>query len=85
MYLVLAYHPGERPADLWGGFDGSFYPLLKRVPRPYAIVRVNQHMIDTSDFLICYVKHYGNTRNLLEYAKRRKKNGIHIKNVANDT
>lgn len=84
MYLLLAYHPSERPVDLWGGFDGTFYPPLESVPRPYAIIRANQHMIDTTDFLICYVKHFGNTRNLLEYTQRRKKEGIHIENVAED-
>ena len=41
-------------------------------------------MIDTTDFLICYVKHFGNTRNLLEYAQRKKKDGVHIENVAED-
>lgn len=82
LYLLLAYHPGERPVDLWGGFDGSYYPPLENVPRPYAIVRGNQYMVDNSDYLICYVKHIGNTRNLLEYAQRRKKEGVHIENVA---
>ena len=82
MYLVLAYHPGERPVDLWGGFDGSFYPPLENTPRQFSIVKANQYMIGTTNYLICYVKHIGNTRNLLEYAKRRKKNNIHIVNVA---
>ena len=84
MYLLLAYHPSERPVDLRGGFDGSFYPPLENVPRQFTIVKANQYMVDTTDFLICYVKHFGNTRNLLEYAQRRKKEGVHIKNVAED-
>ncbi len=81
LYLVLAYHPGERPIDPWDGFDGSYYPPLENVPRPYAIVRGNQYMVDNSDYLICYVKHIGNTRNLLEYAQKRKEGGS-IENVA---
>lgn len=85
MYLLLAYHPSERPVDLWGGFDGSFYPPLENTPRQFTIVKANQYMVDTTDFLICYVKHFGNTRNLLEYAKRRKREGVHIENVAEDT
>jgi hypothetical protein len=85
LYLVLAYHPGERSVDLTDGFDNSFYPTLEGVPRQYAIVRANKYMVDTADTIICYVKHIGNTRNLLEYAQRRqKKEGIIIENVAED-
>ena len=83
LLLLLAYHPGERPVDLTGGFDNSYYPPLENVPRQYAIVRANKHMISTADSVICYVKHIGNTRNLLEDAQRRqKKEGIIIENLA---
>lgn len=68
--LVLAYHPGERPVVLTEDFDSSFYPPLEKVPRQYAIVRANQYMVDKADVLLCYVAHFGNTRNLLEYAKK---------------
>ena len=68
LYLVLAYHPAEREPDLWGGYDNSHYPPIEKTPRTYAIVKANQHMIDTADSIICFVKHLGNTRNLLEYA-----------------
>lgn len=86
LFLLLAYHPGEKAVELTEGFDGSFYPLLGNVPRRYAIVRANQHMVDTVDSLICFVKHVGNTRNLLEYAKRRQINDkIIIHNTATDT
>lgn len=86
LLLLLAYHPGERPVDLTDGFDGSYYPPLENVPRQYAIVRANKHMVDTADSIICYVKHIGNTKNLLEYAQRRqKKEGIIIENVAENT
>jgi hypothetical protein len=72
--------------DLTDEFDNSYYPPLENVPRKYAIVRANQYMIDTADSIICYVKHIGNTRNLLEYAQRRqKKEGIVIENVAENT
>ena len=82
LYLLLAYHPAERAADLWGGFDGSYYPPLESTPRQYAIVKANRYMVHTSDFLICYVKHPGNTRELLQYAEKRKKEGIPIENIA---
>ena len=86
LHLVLAYHPSERPVDLWGGFDGSYYPPLEGTPRSLAIVKANRHMVDTADSIICYVKHCGNARNLLEFAQRRqKKEGIIIENVAEDS
>ena len=82
LYLLLAYHPGERPVELWDGFDGSFYPPLENIPRPYAIVQANRYMVKASDSIICYVKHIGNTRNLLEYAQKRKNEFVYIENVA---
>lgn len=81
LYLLLAYHPGERPVDLRAGFDGSYYPPLENVPRPFAIIQGNQYMVNNSDYLICYVEHTGNTRKLLEYAQKRKEEGS-IENVA---
>ncbi len=80
LQLLLAYHPGERPVVMPEGFDSSYYPPLEGVPRPYAIVRANQYMVDTADTIICYVRHIGNTRNLLEYATRRDR--IPIENLA---
>lgn len=80
LYLLLAYHPAERTVDLTCGFDGSYYPPIEKTPRPYAIIKANQHMIDTSDFIICFAQHIGNARNLLEYAQ--KKAGVLIENVA---
>jgi len=72
LFLVLSYHPAERPFCLWDGFDGSYYPPIENVPRPYAIVRSNQYMIIHSDYLLCYVKHIGNTKNFLDYAQKHK-------------
>lgn len=83
LLLLLAYHPAERHVHLTEGFDNSYYPPLENVPRQYAIVRANQHMVDTADSIICYVNHVGNTRKLLERAQRRqKKEGIIVENVA---
>lgn len=84
LYLLLAYHPGERPVDTWDGFDGSYYPPLENTPRQLAIVKANQYMVDTTDYLICYVRRIGNARNLLKYAQRRKKEGNYIENIAED-
>ncbi len=83
--LVLPYHPAERPVEKPPGYDGTYYPEgLEKTPRPFAIVKANQLMVDTCDWLVCYVHHgASNSRNLLEYAQRRKKKGlIQIKNIA---
>lgn len=83
LLLLLAYHPGERAVNLTEGFDNSYYPPLENVPRQYAIVRANKYMVNTADSIICYVNHIGNTRNLLEYARRRQKEEwIAIENLA---
>jgi len=83
LYLLLAYHPAERTVDLWGGFDNAYYPPIEGTPRPFAIVKSNQYMADVADSIICFVKHFGNTRNLLEYVQRRhRKEPIPITNLA---
>lgn len=73
LYLLLPYHPAERAIETPEGFDGTFFPSLSGVPHKYAIIRANQYMIDSCDTVICYVNHIGNTKNLLEYALRRKR------------
>lgn len=82
LYLLLAYHPAERPVDLSEGFDGSYYPPLEGTPRQYTIVKSNRYMVSAADAIICYVFRAGNTRKLLDYAQRRKKHGVLIENLA---
>ena len=84
LMLVLPYHPAERPIEKPLGYDGIYYPEgLEKTPRPFAIVKANQFMVDTCDWLVCYVRHgASNSRNLLEYAQRRENKGlIRIKNI----
>lgn len=78
LMLVLPYHPAERPAEAPARFDGTYHPEgLDNTPRRYAIVGANQIMVDTCDWLVCYVCHgVSNSRNLLEYARRREGNGM---------
>ena len=78
LYLVLPYHPAERPISVPSGFDGSYYPEgMETVPRRYAIVKANKQMVNVSDWLIAYVCHPGsNARNILEYAQRREEKGL---------
>ena len=85
LYLLLAYHPGERSVELGVGFDGSYYPPLEGTPRQYTIVKANRYMVNTADAMICYVWHMGNSRNLLDHAQKRKKDGVLIENLAEKT
>ena len=84
LMLVLPYHPAERPIEKPPGYDGTYYPEGSETPpRPFAIVKANRLMVDTCDWLVCYVRHgASNARNILEYAKHRaKKDDIKIKNI----
>ena len=76
--LALPYHPAERAVPTSDGFDGTYHPEgLENTPRRYAIVRANQIMVNTCDWLVCYVRHgVSNSRNLLEYAQRREAKGL---------
>ena len=85
LMLVLPYHPAERAVPTPDGFDGTYHPEgLENTPRRYAIVRTNQIMVNTCDWLVCYVRHgASNSRNLLEYAERCANKGlIQIKNIS---
>ena len=87
LMLVLPYHPAERPVEKPPGYDGTYYPEgLEKIPRPFAIVKANQLMVDSCDWLSCYVRHgASNARKLLEYAQRReKKELIKITNIAEE-
>ena len=83
LYLLLAYHPAERPQELSEGFDGTYYPLEKTAPRRFAIVRANEAMLLQADHVICYVKHVGYTKKLLKLAYlRQKKLELTIQNIS---
>ena len=71
LLLLLPYHPAERPIPTPEGFDGTYYPFERPVPHRFAIVKANRMMIDTCDYLIAYAAYPGNSRNLLDYARRR--------------
>ena len=78
LMLVLPYHPAERAVPTPNGFDGTYHPEgLENTPRRYAIVRTNQIMVNTCDWLVCYVRHgVSNSRNLLEHAQQREAKGL---------
>lgn len=78
LFLLIPYHPSERPINPPPGFDGTFYPPgMESVPRRYAIVRANRYMIDHVDYLIAYAWHpASNAKSILEYALKRKDNNL---------
>ena len=72
--LLLPYYP---PSLDTSGYDRTYFPAgLERVPKPFAIVRANEHMIRSSDYLICYDRgQIGKTRDFMEPARKRAKKG----------
>ena len=87
LMLILPYHPAEKSVPTPNGFDGTYHPEgLENTPRRYAIVRTNQIMVDTCDWLVCFVRHgASNSRNLLEYARRQEERRlIQIINIGED-
>lgn len=83
LYLLTPYYPPERPVSLPAGFDGVYYPFDRDVPGRAAIVAANRAMVDYCDFLIAYVRHPGNARSILHYARNRTRKGApHILNLA---
>ena len=85
LLMVIAYHPAERSVQLPDGFDGTFYPPdMEFTPRRFAIARANRYMVNHADYLIAYVWHpASNARNLVEYARKKGKEGrITVTNLA---
>ena len=81
LYLVLPYHPAERPFLLPAGFDSSIYPFDVAPPRKYAIIRANELMIRECGYLIAYAKYVGKARDFTEFAR---KHGVAVFNIAEE-
>ena len=82
LVLLLPYYPFPYETD---GFDATFYPPdMESVPKPFAIVRANEYVIRTADYLICYDRgQIGKPRDFVELARQRERKGlIHIENLA---
>ena len=55
-------------------YDNSVYPPIENVPGKFAILKRNEWMIQSADFVIAYVKHsWGGASTTLNFAKRKKK------------
>ena len=84
LVLLLPYYPFPYETD---GFDATFYPPdMESVPKPFAIIRANEYMIRSADYLICYDRgQIGKTRDFVELARQRERKGlIHIENLAEE-
>ncbi len=70
--MLLPYHPAKRKIILPQGFDGSWYPPgMETVPPRVAVIRANRCAVDRARYLITYVRHPGNAKALVEYAKNK--------------
>lgn len=78
---LIAYYDPIKRLYFPGEIDGSIYPEgLETVPKPFAVVKANNIMVNSCDAVICYVLRKGsNTYKLLLKAQRR---GIPIVNLA---
>lgn len=68
-------------------YDRTYYPEgMENVPKPFAIVKANEHMIRTNEYLICYnTGLVGKTRDFVDMARRREEKGqMHIENMADN-
>lgn len=80
--LLLPYYPFDHDTS---DYDRTYYPEgMETVPKPFAIVRANEYMIKTCDYLICYdAGLIGNTDKLVKKALQRQKKGeLHVENLA---
>lgn len=88
LFLVLPYHPAIRPIEVPKGFDDSYYPWTdEHIPKRLAIIKTNQRMVDTCDYLITYAFHFlGGTGQIVEYARKQELKGIiHVTNLSQHT
>ena len=83
--LLIPYYPFRWLPQLAKNYDATFYPPgLETVPKPFAIVRANEYVIQTCDYLICYDRgQIGKTRDYVALARKREQKGlIRIENLA---
>ena len=78
LVLVLPYHPAIRPIKTPKSFDGTYYPWEdENIPKRLAIIKTNQRMVDTCDYLIAYAYHFhGGTGQIVEYARKQEEKGL---------
>ncbi|MBQ7255541.1 MAG: hypothetical protein IJS31_04770 [Oscillospiraceae bacterium] len=85
LLLLLPYYPTSVAEQDISGYDATFFPPgMERIPKPYAIIRANEYMIQNSAFLICYnTNTVRNTQRLVKFAlTRARKRLIQVTNIA---
>ena len=76
---LLAYYDPRVKITGIEKFDGSLYPDgLENTPKRAAIVKANRYAVDNSDYVIAFVYHFGNSRDILEYAHKN----VAVENLA---
>jgi len=69
---LLAYYEPRYDAVNYEMYDGTLYPDgLETAPKRAAIIRANRYAVNTSQYIIAYVRHFGKSRDMLEYAQKR--------------
>ena len=84
LVLLLPYYPF--PYDT-SDYDSTYYPEgMEDVPKPFAIVKANEHLIRSSEYLICYnTGLVGKTRDFVDMARRREAKGqMRVENLADN-
>ena len=76
--MLLPYHPANRKIKIGKDFDGTYFPEgQEKVPPRLAIIRANEYMVRTVDYLIAYVSHPTSaSREIVELALKRQKRGL---------
>lgn len=78
--LLAYYNPHMKIAGI-ERFDDSIYPDgLVNTPKRAAIIRANRYAVDNSQYVIAFVHHIGNSRDILEYAQGR----VMVENLAEE-
>ena len=75
LYQVEPYALTQPNAEAPQGFE-LYYPEIERVPLPLAIVEANKQMVKTCGYLIICPSAVGNSRKIMEMAKKREKKGL---------
>ena len=78
--VVLAYMPGVRSEFDLSDYSDTMYPEgLENTPRKFAILKRNLWLIEHSDIVITYVRHYfGGAGKFKEIAEKKGKRIINI-------
>ncbi len=83
LYVYIPYHEKAKSitdVPLYSHIDGSCLPdIPESTPKKIRILKTNEHMVNISDILICYVRYsFGGAVKTLKYAERKNIRIINI-------